>query len=86
MLYKLGSCIYYKEMNSISFKASVQILYIVLCNYCTTCVIYRDKIKFNLSVSTQLEAISGNLNFLWNMDRCSGPDINEENFILSRNL
>ena len=39
---------YYKEMNSISFKASVQILYIVLCNYCTTCIIYRDKIKFKL--------------------------------------
>ena len=35
-------------MNSISFKASVQILYIVLCNYCTTCIIYRDKIKFKL--------------------------------------
>ena len=54
---------YYKEMNSISFKASVQILYIVLCNYCTNYVIYRDNIKFKLSVSTQLEAISGNLNF-----------------------
>ena len=39
---------YYQEMNSISFKASVQILYIVLCNYCTTCIIYRDKIKFKL--------------------------------------
>ena len=39
---------YHKEMNSISFKASVQILYIVLCNYCTTCIIYRDKIKFKL--------------------------------------
>ena len=41
---------YYQEMNSISFKASVQILYIVLCNYCTTCIIYRDKIKFKLNV------------------------------------
>ena len=40
---------YYQEMNSISFKASVQILYIVLCNYCTTCIIYRDKIKFKLT-------------------------------------
>ena len=33
---------YYKEMNSISFKASVQILY-------TTCIIYRDKLKFKLT-------------------------------------
>ena len=51
MLYKLCSCMYYQEMNSISFKASVQILYIVLCNYCTTCIIYRDKIKFKLRLS-----------------------------------
>ena len=42
---------YYQEMNSISFKASVQILYIVLCNYCTTCIIYRDKIKFKLTTN-----------------------------------
>ena len=40
---------YYKEMNSISFKASVQIIYIVLCNYCTTCIIYRDKLKFKVT-------------------------------------
>ena len=43
---------YYKEMNSISFKDFVQILYIVLCNYCTTCIIYRDKIKFKLNIGS----------------------------------
>ena len=48
MLHKLCRCMFYKEMNSISFKSSVQILYIVLCNYCTTCIIYRDKVKFKL--------------------------------------
>ena len=54
MLYKLCSCMYYKEMNSISFNASVQILDIVLCNYCTTCIIYRDKIKLKLKYQTIL--------------------------------
>ena len=48
---------YYQEMNSISFKASVQILYIVLCNYCTTCIIYRDKIKFKLTSSFFLNVL-----------------------------
>ena len=32
MLYKLYSYMYYKEMNYISFKGSVQTLYIILCN------------------------------------------------------
>ena len=58
---------YYKEMNSISFKASVQILYIVLCNYCTTCIIYRDKIKFKLKLSL----VTGSI--WWTEHALTGP-------------
>ena len=39
----------YKEINSISVKASVQIRNIVLYNYCTTCIIYRNNM-FLLSI------------------------------------